>query len=394
MPTLPIYQVDAFTDRPFAGNPAAVCPLEAPIPEALMQDIAAENNLSETAFFHPQGDAFSLRWFTPTTEVELCGHATLASAFVLMTALEPARSEVTFRTRSGLLPVRRRDDEFVLDFPAYPATPADAETAARVAEALRVQPREVVRARSLYAVLDSAAAVRAFAPDFGALVAAAHQHRHHRGGRGRGAARRLRGALLRADLRHQRGSGDRLGVLHAGAVLGRAAGQAGAARAPGEPARRRGDMRARRRACAHRRQGPPGDHRYAHVLRGAMDDFFCSFCGKRKHEVRKLISGPRVFICNECVALCREIIGPPPPVDVSRQPERTTADLPAQALPDEEDVTAEKKPPDDKHCSFCGKLDTSVAKLVAGPTVHICNECVGLCEDIIAEELAQNPPRA
>ena len=65
MPTLPLYQVDAFTDRPFAGNPAAVCPLEAPIPEALMQDIAAENNLSETAFFHPQGDAFSLRWFTP-----------------------------------------------------------------------------------------------------------------------------------------------------------------------------------------------------------------------------------------------------------------------------------------------------------------------------------------
>ena len=169
MPTLPIYQVDAFTERPFAGNPAAVCPLEAPIPEALMQDIAAENNLSETAFFHPQGEAFSLRWFTPTTEVELCGHATLASAFVLMTALEPARSEVTFRTRSGLLPVRRRDDDFLLDFPAYPAAPADAETAARVAEALRLQPREVVRARSLYAVLDSAAAVRAFAPDFGAL---------------------------------------------------------------------------------------------------------------------------------------------------------------------------------------------------------------------------------
>lgn len=169
MPTLPLYQVDAFTDRPFAGNPAAVCPLEAPIPEALMQDIAAENNLSETAFFHPHGDAFSLRWFTPTTEVDLCGHATLASAFVLMTALEPSRTQVTFRTRSGLLSVDRRGDDLVLDFPAYPAAPADAETRARVADALRVQPVEVVRARALFAVLDSAAAVRAFTPDFAAL---------------------------------------------------------------------------------------------------------------------------------------------------------------------------------------------------------------------------------
>jgi PhzF family phenazine biosynthesis protein len=171
VPKLPLYQVDAFTDRPFAGNPAAVCPLEAPIPEALMQDIAAENNLSETAFFHPQGDAFSLRWFTPAVEVELCGHATLASAFVLMTELEPARREVTFRTRSGLMPVFRRDDDFVLDFPAYPAAPADAEIAARVADALGARPREVVRARSLFAVFDDAAAVRALAPDMRALAA-------------------------------------------------------------------------------------------------------------------------------------------------------------------------------------------------------------------------------
>jgi PhzF family phenazine biosynthesis protein len=167
--TLPLYQVDAFADRPFAGNPAAVCPLEAPIPEALMQDIAAENNLSETAFFNAQGDAFSLRWFTPTTEVDLCGHATLASAFVLMTELEPARREVTFRTRSGLLHVSRRDDEFVLDLPAYPAVPADAATRAAVTAALGTEPREVVRARSLFAVLDSAAAVRAFVPNFAAL---------------------------------------------------------------------------------------------------------------------------------------------------------------------------------------------------------------------------------
>jgi PhzF family phenazine biosynthesis protein len=171
VPTLPLYQVDAFTDRPFAGNPAAVCPLTAPIPEALMQDIAAENNLSETAFFHPQGDAFSLRWFTPTVEVELCGHATLASAFVLMTELEPARTEVTFRSRSGALPVRRAGDELVLDFPLQPAALADPQTSARVAAALGAQPIEVVRARSLFAVFETAAAVRALDPDMRALAA-------------------------------------------------------------------------------------------------------------------------------------------------------------------------------------------------------------------------------
>ena len=190
MPTLPLYQVDAFTDRPFAGNPAAVCPLSAPIPEALMQDIAAENNLSETAFFHPilpilptspQGDAFSLRWFTPTTEVDLCGHATLASAFVLITELEPARTDVTFRTRSGPLGVQRRGDELVLDFPAYPAAPVDAATCARVAEALGARPVEVVGGRSFFAVFETAAAVRALAPDFRALAG----DRVHIGGKGR-----------------------------------------------------------------------------------------------------------------------------------------------------------------------------------------------------------------
>ena len=231
-----------------------------------MQDIAAENNLSETAFFHAQGDAFSLRWFTPTTEVDLCGHATLASAFVLMTELEPARTEVTFRTRSGLLVVRRRDEELVLDFPAYPPAPADAETAARVADALRVQPREVVRGRALFAVLDDAAAVRAFAPDFARAVAAADHHRHHRRRDGRAAPRRFRRPLLRAHLRRQRGSGDGIRVLHAGAVLGGAARQTGAARAAGEPPRRRADLRARRRPRAHRRQGAARDHGNVDVL--------------------------------------------------------------------------------------------------------------------------------
>ena len=175
MATLPLYQVDAFTNRPFAGNPAAVCPLEGPIPEALMQDIALENNLSETAFFHRQGDEYSLRWFTPTTEVELCGHATLASAFVLMTVLEPARTEVAFRTRSGTLTVRREPidatggDLFVMDFPSRPVTPAPA-LAADVAAALGARPVEVLRGAIIVAALETADDVRRLAPDLAAVA--------------------------------------------------------------------------------------------------------------------------------------------------------------------------------------------------------------------------------
>ncbi len=172
MPSLPLYQVDAFTNRSFAGNPAAVCPLEAPIPEALMQDIAAENNLSETAFFHPQGDGFSLRWFTPTVEVDLCGHATLASAYVLMMELEPTRTEATFRTRSGPLIVRRGDaDALVMDFPALPIVPADAQTRARAEAALGSKTLELLRDPTrLLAVLETPEDVRRAAPDLAAVA--------------------------------------------------------------------------------------------------------------------------------------------------------------------------------------------------------------------------------
>jgi PhzF family phenazine biosynthesis protein len=139
-----------------------------------MRDIAAQNNLSETAFFHRQGaDAdgavYSLRWFTPAVEVDLCGHATLASAFVLMTELDPARTEVTFRTRSGLLVVRRRADLYELDFPALPAaTPR--EPTADVAAALGATPIEILRARSWMAVFPDAAAIRSLKPDMAALA--------------------------------------------------------------------------------------------------------------------------------------------------------------------------------------------------------------------------------
>jgi PhzF family phenazine biosynthesis protein len=174
---LPIFHVDAFADRPFSGNPAAVCPLDGPLPASLMQDIAAQNNLSETAFFHREGDQvdgaggaiYNLRWFTPAVEVDLCGHATLASAFVLMTQLEPSRTQVSFRTRSGLLVVRRRRDLFELDFPAFPPAPPRQPTAA-VAAALGVAPGEILRARAWLAVYPDASTVRGLAPDMAALA--------------------------------------------------------------------------------------------------------------------------------------------------------------------------------------------------------------------------------
>ncbi len=167
--TVPLYQVDAFTDRPFAGNPAAVCPLEAWLPDALLLAIAAENNLSETAFFVPRGDAFELRWFTPAVEVDLCGHATLAAGFVLMTRMEPARTAATFHSRSGPLRVTRNGDLFTLDFPARP--PAPAADPGRVARALGLEPDAVLEARDTIVVLGSSEAVRRLSPDMERLKA-------------------------------------------------------------------------------------------------------------------------------------------------------------------------------------------------------------------------------
>jgi PhzF family phenazine biosynthesis protein len=164
------YTVDAFTDRPFRGNPAAVVPLERWLPDELMQSIAAELNLSETAFFAPEGSGFRLRWFTPAVEVDLCGHATLASSCVLMTVLEPARTRVTFMSRSGELTVERDDRTFTLDFPSWPAQPEpDAHVRDQVADALGKRPRELWRGRDLFAVYDSPDDVRRLAPDFSKL---------------------------------------------------------------------------------------------------------------------------------------------------------------------------------------------------------------------------------
>src|ERR1700684_3766824 len=137
----PIYQLDAFTTRRFAGNPAAVMLMEAYPPYSVMCALAAENNLAETAFLVPEGSDYRLRWFTPKVEVPLCGHATLASAAVVMERLEPKRDQVIFDTASGALTVRRANGNYVMNFPARPSDPI--APPAGLAEALGIVPAEV-----------------------------------------------------------------------------------------------------------------------------------------------------------------------------------------------------------------------------------------------------------
>jgi PhzF family phenazine biosynthesis protein len=174
MTSLPYFVVDAFADRPFTGNPAAVVPLVEWLPDALMQSIAAEMNLSETAFFAPEpgtDGGFRLRWFTPTIEVELCGHATVATAAVLLGRLEPTRRRVVFESQSGPLPVERDGDRFVLDFPVKLATPVDdADLLEAATAALGDRPQALLRARDLMAVFGHADQVRAMRPDFGRVA--------------------------------------------------------------------------------------------------------------------------------------------------------------------------------------------------------------------------------
>ncbi len=161
------YQVDAFAGRVFEGNPAVVCPLDAWLGDHLLQAIAEENNLSETAFFVPRGSGFHLRWFTPLTEIDLCGHATLASAHVIFSHLGHTPKEIAFETRSGILTVARQGDLLVMDFPARPprtCTPPPALVAG-----LGVRPLEVLAADDYIAVLESEDAIRAVAPDMAKL---------------------------------------------------------------------------------------------------------------------------------------------------------------------------------------------------------------------------------
>ncbi len=159
-----LYQVDAFTDRVFAGNPAAICPLQSWLPDEVMQSIATENNLSETAFFIPLDDAYQLRWFTPATEVDLCGHATLASAYVLFTLLDYPGDRICFQTRSGELFVERHDGELVMDFPGK--KPVRCEIPGLLVEALGVDPLELYINEDYLVLLGSESEVKAVTPDF------------------------------------------------------------------------------------------------------------------------------------------------------------------------------------------------------------------------------------
>jgi PhzF family phenazine biosynthesis protein len=159
-----LYQIDAFTDKIFSGNPAGVCVLEAWLPDATMQSIAMENNLSETAFFIPLNDGFHLRWFTPKTEVDLCGHATLASAYVLFNLLGYSENRIRFETRSGDLFVIRRGNELELDFPSK--VPVKCDTPDLLIEALGMEPLELYSNEDYVALLSSEQEVRSIAPDF------------------------------------------------------------------------------------------------------------------------------------------------------------------------------------------------------------------------------------
>lgn len=165
-----IFQVDAFAGRQFAGNPAAVCPLKEWLPDATMQAIAAENNLAETAFFVPEAPGYRLRWFTPAVEVDLCGHATLASAFVLFEYLRYRKDSITFHSRSGDLLVSRQARRLCLDFPASTLVRTGAPP--ELIEGLGVQPLEVWKAMDYMVVLPSEDDVRTVQPSWETLAQA------------------------------------------------------------------------------------------------------------------------------------------------------------------------------------------------------------------------------
>ena len=166
---LKIFQVDAFTDKPFRGNPAAVCILPEPRDEIWMQQVAREMNLSETAFLHEEEDGFSLRWFTPSVEVDLCGHATLASGHILWeVGVLSRQQQARFHTRSGLLTAEIRGDEVELNFPATPEEPTTAPPG--LSEALGLVPSYLGRSKFDYFLeVDSEELVRKLTPDFALL---------------------------------------------------------------------------------------------------------------------------------------------------------------------------------------------------------------------------------
>ncbi len=167
---LPLYQIDAFTDRVFAGNPAGVCPLGEWLPAETMQAISQENNLPETVFFVPKGEDFEIRWFTPTVEIDLAGHPTLAAGHLILNRLDPSREQAVFHTQLGdRLAVVRDQGRLAMDFPARPPAPRHGLDA--IGPALGADPGEVLAARDGFAVFNDEDAVRALAPDMAKVAA-------------------------------------------------------------------------------------------------------------------------------------------------------------------------------------------------------------------------------
>ena len=216
----PIYQIDAFTSRRFAGNPAAVMPMNRFLSDAMMLAIAAENNLSETAFLVPEGSDYRLRWFTPKVEVPLCGHATLASAAVVMERLEVGRDRVVFHSASGPLTVKRAQAGYIMDLPTRLSE--EIATPRGLAEALGAVPLEVwINSFNYMAVLENAKVVREFVPEMASIA------RMDRPGVIATAPGddpiRFCEPLLCSSQGYSRRSGDRCRPLHARTILGKAA---------------------------------------------------------------------------------------------------------------------------------------------------------------------------
>ncbi|HET6157903.1 MAG TPA: PhzF family phenazine biosynthesis protein [Dongiaceae bacterium] len=168
---LKFFQVDAFASRPFAGNPAAVMPLSEWLPDETLLAIAAEHNLAETAFFVPQGRDFHLRWFTPTVEIALCGHATLASGYIVLNELDRSRDNVVFHTQSGALTVARDGDRLVMDFPVRPNEQAAVSEVDPVAEAIGARVIDLRSGWLYVAVVESEDVVRNLKPDIAKIAA-------------------------------------------------------------------------------------------------------------------------------------------------------------------------------------------------------------------------------
>ena len=173
MMELTLYQIDAFAEKVFEGNPAAVCPLNDWLNDADLQAIAEENNLSETAFYVPVKDGYHLRWFTPNAEVDLCGHATLASAYVIFNFSNDTNNAIHFETRSGRLTVSKHDDRLVMDFPSQPGNPCACPPL--LVEGLGNGPVEVLCSEDYMAVYQNEREVIALKPDFNALSRLDHR---------------------------------------------------------------------------------------------------------------------------------------------------------------------------------------------------------------------------